>query len=116
MIPWKNGKPLVWDATCPDTLAPSYRDIATANAGAVAAKAEDGKVAKYLSLDPNHSFVPVAVETFKLGVIGPKSMAFLKDLSHRIKQRTGEVKARSYLLQRLSVAVQRGNATSVWEQ
>ena len=111
LIPWKNGKPLVWDATCPDTLAPSYRDIATANAGAVAAKAEDGKVAKYLSLDPNHSFVPVAVET--LGVIGPKSMAFLKDLSHRIKQRTGEVKARSYLLQRLSVAVQRGNAISV---
>ena len=40
-------------------------------------------------------------------------MAFLKDLSRRIKQRTGEVKARSYLLQRLSVAVQRGNATSV---
>ena len=44
LIPWKNGKPLVWAATCPDTLAPSYRDIAIANAGAVAAKAEDGKV------------------------------------------------------------------------
>ena len=24
MVPWKNGKPLVWDATCPDTLALSY--------------------------------------------------------------------------------------------
>ena len=25
MIPWKNGKPLVWDTTCMDMFAPSYR-------------------------------------------------------------------------------------------
>ena len=24
IIPWRGGKVLVWDATCPDTLAPSY--------------------------------------------------------------------------------------------
>ena len=29
MIPWKNGRLLVWDATCPDTFAPSYRCHAT---------------------------------------------------------------------------------------
>lgn len=111
MIPWKNGKPLVWDATCPDTLAPSYRTFACSRAGSVATMAEERKETKYVGLGSSHSFVPVAVETF--GVIGPKSMAFLKDLSIRIRQRTGEVKARAYLLQRLSIAVQRGNTLSV---
>ena len=24
VVPWKSGKLLVWDATCPDTFAPSY--------------------------------------------------------------------------------------------
>ena len=39
-------------------------------------------------------------------------MAYLKDLSCRIRQCSGEVKAHQYPLQRLSV-VQRGNAISV---
>ena len=25
VVPWKNRKLLVWDATCPDTFAPSYK-------------------------------------------------------------------------------------------
>ena len=36
VIMWKNGKPLIWDATCPDTLAQSYRPHV-----AVGAVAED---------------------------------------------------------------------------
>ena len=111
MIPWQNGKPLVWDATCPDTLAVSYRSQATSSAGAVADLAEGRKAEKYSSLGVGYSFTPVAIET--LGAMGKKSLAFLKDLGHRVRQRTGEVKAKAYLIQRLSVAVQRGNAASV---
>ena len=107
MIPWKNGKPLVWDATCPDTLAISYRSQATSSAGAVADLTECRKADKYSSLGVGYSFTPVAFET--LGAMGKKSLAFVKDLGHRVRQRTGE----AYLLQRLSVAVQRGNAVSV---
>ena len=40
MVPWSGGKVLVWDATCPDTLAPSYSSLATREAGAVAEEAE----------------------------------------------------------------------------
>ena len=40
IVPWKAGKVLVWDATCPDTLAPSYSTVAVREAGAVAADAE----------------------------------------------------------------------------
>jgi len=111
MVPWKQGKLLVWDATCPDTLAPSYRGIASIRSGAVAAAAEERKEAKYMGLDQCNLFTPIAIET--LGVIGPKSLAFIKDLGRRVMQTTGEPKAHTYLLQQLSVAIQRGNAASV---
>ena len=32
-VPWKGGGVLVWDATCPDTLAPSYSALATRKLG-----------------------------------------------------------------------------------
>ena len=63
------------------------------------------KSAKYSSLGPSHSFTPMAIET-----IGKKS---LKELTQKVRQHTGKVKDCAYLLQRLSVAVQRGNAVSV---
>ena len=47
IVPWKGGKVLVWDATCPDTLAPSYSTVAVREAGAVAADAEYKKTQKY---------------------------------------------------------------------
>ena len=76
MIPWKNGKALVQDTTCPDTLAWSYRCYATKTAGAVADLAEERKSAKYTSLGPGYSFTPVAIDT--LGAIGKKSLAFFE--------------------------------------
>ena len=100
VAPWKNGKLLVWDATCPDTFAPSYISSATSEAGAVAALAEERKKNIYAHLDPSHSFIPVAVETS--GVVGPQSLAFLKDLGRRMRQVTGEERSLSYLLQSVS--------------
>lgn len=111
MVPWKFGKPLVWDATCPDTLAPSYRGLATSNTGAVAAAAEERKEAKYANLSRGHSFIPIAIET--LGAFGPKTLVFLKDLGRRIQYQSNEPKSLTYMLQRLSVAVQRGNSASI---
>ncbi len=32
IVPWKGGKVLVWDATCTDTLTPSYSALATREA------------------------------------------------------------------------------------
>ena len=53
----------------------------------------------------------MAIES--LGAVGPLTMAFLKDLGRKIKLRTGEEKAYQYLLQQLSIVVQRGNCVSV---
>ena len=41
--PWAQGRPLVWDVTVPDTLAASYRSIATQHSGAVTEMAEKKK-------------------------------------------------------------------------
>ncbi|KAL5477115.1 hypothetical protein EMCRGX_G023860 [Ephydatia muelleri] len=43
-------EPSVWDATCPDTFAPSYSAIAAQQVGAVAQQAEDRKMQKYKHL------------------------------------------------------------------
>ena len=55
--------------------------------------------------------MPIAIETF--GPVGPKSLAFVKELRRRICQETGEEMATSYLMQRLSMAIQRGNVAAV---
>ena len=104
---------MVWDATCSDTYAPSHLAQSTMVAGAVASQAEDRKKVKYSYLDghPGICFTPIVYETS--GVVGPLSQIFLKELGHRLSATTGDTKSYSYLLQRLSVAVQRGNAASI---
>ena len=98
----------MWDVTCPDTYAQSLHSTNTA--GHVAEQAEK-KAEKYAHLAPAHQFQPVAIETS--GVIGPTSTSFLKELGRRLTAATGEAQETLYLLQRLSVAVQRGNTAAV---
>jgi len=76
----------------------------------MAALAENRKNGKYGCLDSTYTFNPIAIESS--GACGPLTMGFLSDLGNRLKLTTGE-NSLKYLLQRLSVAVQRGNAASV---
>ena len=111
VVPWQRGKLLVWDATCSDTFAPSYLANAASGAGLVAEAAESRKIIKYSNLARTHHFVPVAIET--TGVFGPATKAFVKELGHRLRQVTGDEMSHHHLVQRLSVAIQRGNCASV---
>ncbi len=111
LVPWVSGRPVVWDATCPDTFAPSHRGQATHEAGCVAGQAEGRKSEKYAQLSPAYLFQPVAIETS--GAIGPKTRTFLRELGRRVAAETREARSTSFLLQRLSVAIQRGNAAAV---
>ena len=102
---------MVWDATSPDTFAPSYLQSATSAAGAVAALADNRKKGKYGCLDSTYTFAPIAIESS--GTCGPLTMGILRDQGSRLKLTTGEENSIKYLLQRLPVAVQRGNSASV---
>ena len=109
--PWEKGRTLIWDATCVDTFAASYVDMADKSAGSVAAMAEDRKKKIYEALAAFHCFVPIAIETS--GVFGPETKCFLTSLSSRIRALTHDDMAYCHLAQRLSVAVQKGNTLSV---
>ena len=111
LVPWKEGKPLIWDATCPDTFAVSHVGSAYKTSGTVAEQAEESKCSKYPSLRSSYHFVPVGIDTS--GVFGPQAAAFLHDLERRLKTATQEHEALNHLLQRIPVAVQRTNYVAI---
>ena len=108
VLPWTHGRCLVWDFTCPDTLATSHLNRAVLSHGAVANDAESHKIAKYRSLSQLYRFCQLPVET--LGSLGDEATALFRDIGRRVAAVTGEPRSHQFLMQRLSVAVQRGNA------
>ena len=68
-LPWSRGRTLVWDFTCPATVAQSRVHQTPLATGVAASDAESKKLAKYSELIQNHVFVPFAVET--LGAWAP---------------------------------------------
>lgn len=111
LVPWKLGRPLVWDATCVDTLAPSHLSGTSSRAGAAANTAENLKRRKYAAIDSGCMFEPFGVET--LGPWGPGAHAVYKELAKRVVEASGDQRAGGYLAQRIGIAIQRGNAASL---
>ena len=71
--------------------------------------AEQCKQLKYGQLSKYFHFVP-------LGAIGSETLGFyfiLKELGHRLITVTGDLQSYEFLIQSLSVAIQRGNAAAV---
>ena len=111
LTPWSHGKSLLWDVTIKVTLAPSYIHESSKHSGSVADNAERAKHNHYLKLKENYLFTPIAFET--LGSMGPETKEFIKKLGNMMKRSTGEAKSKDYLLQRISIAIQRGNAACI---
>jgi len=83
LIPWQNGKPLLWDVTVASTLAGSYVDTAATGAGLVADQAADRKTAKYADLRAQYVFSacvsgkPGSIQFFDIGLSErPRSQNF----------------------------------------
>lgn len=112
LIPWSKGSTLIWDATCTDTFAPSNINFSKREAGRAAEDKARRKVKKYESLiNQNYLFVPFSVET--MGPWSHEAMSFFNDLSKMMILKTNEPRTKSFLMQRLSMAIQRGNAAAV---
>ena len=73
--------------------------------------AEEKKSSKYLDLISGVDFVPFAVETS--GVWGEQALSLVSEVGRRIAAVTHEPRSTMFLRQRISVAVQRGNACCV---
>lgn len=109
--PWIRGRSLIWDVTVVNTTASSYLSLTSVQCGSAADRAERSKHNDYLDLKQQYEFTPLAFETF--GAVGPETSLFLKKLGKLMKKKTGEARSLDYLLQRISIAIQRGNACSI---
>jgi hypothetical protein len=85
LIPWLCGKPLLWDVTCTDTLAKSYIELSSKKC--------------WRSCSPTRKCKKIEIRNCGDIII---------TISYYCESRST-----SYLSQRISIAVQRGNAASV---
>jgi hypothetical protein len=108
---WKNGKCLIWDFTCADTLCKSYVKKASKEVGSAAAGGENKKVDKYSNLSDYYHFVPVGIETY--GAYSPQGIKLVKQIGKKIQDATSEKLSTFYLFQSISMAIQKGNAVCV---
>lgn len=112
LVHWSHGRSLVWDCTCVDTLAATYLPKTSLQAGAAAEEANKKKIGKYSFITAqNYYFQALAFET--LGPFSADTKKFVNKLGQSLVEVTGDKNARAYLFQRISVAIQRGNAASV---
>ena len=113
LAPWEEGKQLVWDVFCVDLLAPSrIENGSVANPVTAAEDADELKTAKYVCLtDKGYIFQPLAFES--QGGVGPSTSTFLKNLCKELCVCNQENRPGSFFRQRLSLAIQVGNAASV---
>ena len=108
---WKNGKCLIWDFTCADTLCQSYVKQCSKEAGAAAEIREKIKISNYKELANDYWFVPVGAESF--GSWGPEGHKLVKEIWGKVMEETGEKQSSFYIFQSISMAIQRGNASCI---
>ena len=95
----------------PRYSAVSHLNRAVLSPSPVANDVEHRKTTKYRSLASLYRFTPIAVET--LGALGDEASAFFCDLGRRIASVYCRTRSSQFLMQRLSVTLQRGNAACV---
>ena len=94
-----------------NTFAESSVNESAIEAGRAAAKAENSKRAKYHDLMGRFRFETIAIETS--GVYGPSTKIIVQEIGNKISQTSGDRRESMWLKQRLSIAIQRGNALSI---
>ncbi len=94
-----------------DTLATSYVNLTSNETGAAADLAERIKHNHYIDLKERYIFTPIPFES--LGSVGPETELFLKKIGKHMKRKSGEPRSLDFLLQRISIAIQRGNSGSI---
>lgn len=94
-----------------DSLAASNMVGTTKKPGMASEKAAIRKHRKYSAIKANYHFVAFAVES--LGPWSKEAVDLLKKIGSNLIRASGEPKSKQYLFQRVSLAIQHGNAMCV---
>ena len=105
---WRYGQPLAWGVTVVDTFSQSQSSLLTGGPGTAANKAEYLLTEKSQQLQFTHCFIPIGIET--TGVFGHEAARFFKELGEHM---AGDPRECHLLRQRLSIAIQDGNAAAI---
>lgn len=112
IIPWSKGKFLLWDSTCTDTFASTNLKLCAKAAGKGAERVAVSKRMLYVEIiRQNYFFVP-----FNVATMGPwctEGMEFINQLGRMIALNTNEPRSTFFLKQCISLAIQRGNVSSI---
>ncbi|PSN34462.1 hypothetical protein C0J52_25013 [Blattella germanica] len=100
LIPWKS-----------DTFAPSNLPLSSTFAQGAVTRREIEKRRKYRELMKNFTFIPVTIETS--GTWGIEGLNFIKEIGQRISRVSQNSKSTAFLIQRISITLQRGNVASI---
>ena len=113
LTPWFKGKYLIWDATCVDTFADSYLSKTSLNARKLADTAAKDKHSHYSNIisSNNHILLAFAVET--MGPWSSESITFIDKIGTQLQDISGDKRSKFYLIQRISMAIQRHNASRI---
>ena len=101
---------MAWDVTVLDTYAESHIDQTDREACSAANKTAENKNLRYVTLSASHIFLPVAVET--AGAWNQSAIKLTQEIGRRITAVTEDTRETVFLCQRLSIALQRGNAVA----
>ena len=113
LVPWRQGRPLAWDATISTPLASSYVHLSAKNAGASAEAAEIKKTAKYAHLAPGIAFQALALDS--LGGASNSTKRFIDEIGHKLSGVTFDPTETAHLWQQISICINRYNALLVSE-
>ena len=112
LLPGEYGKNLLWDVTCVDTLAQSNFAHSLRKPGEAVTLAKGRNVSKYQELADGYIFKPLGFET--VGHWGEVviCISFINKIGRELAVLTMEPCSGAFLRQRISIAIQRGNACS----
>ena len=100
-IPWRRGKPLVWDVTFVDSFASSRAQ----QQGSFSTEAETRKTLKYANIE-ERKYILQATAIDVHGNYGTQTETFFNCLTKKIIDNTRKPRSKTFFQQRVSVAMQ----------
>ena len=111
LLPWARGETFGMGRDSTRHLyAESHLANTAATPGAAANQAAQQKTDKYCSLQSTHIFCPVAIETS--GTWNAMAVDLVQEIGRRSTNVTEDSRETTFLFQRLSMALQQGNAVA----